>query len=264
MISEDILETAHMLADAAGPIAREVWFGTGATGYKPDGSALTRADTEIEARLREIVRARHPDHGILGEEEGAEGLDREAVWVIDPIDGTRQFGARLMNFGVLVAFCEAGQPVLGLIDQPLAGARCLGVAGRGTKLNGRPVESRREATLGDAVVALANPRSFGPEEREGYEALAKAGRMHVFDGGCLAYAALARGMVDLCLNGGDLDAIDICALVPVVEGAGGAISDWRGAPLTLASSGAILAAATPGLHARALDLITRTSPVWVP
>ena len=190
------VETAHALADAAGGIAREVWFGGAETTYKADASALTEADTRIEARLRDMVLARHPGHGILGEEFGAEGLGAEFVWVIDPIDGTRQFGARLLNFGVLVALCRAGRPVLGLMDLPLAGARFLGVDGRGTTLNGVPVRASGVARVEDAVVALANPNSFGRGEAAAYGALKDAGRMQVFDGGCVAYGALARGQVD--------------------------------------------------------------------
>ena len=159
------VETAHALADAAGGIAREVWFGGAETTYKADASALTEADTRIEARLRDMVLARHPGHGILGEEFGAEGLGAEFVWVIDPIDGTRQFGARLLNFGVLVALCRAGRPVLGLMDLPLAGARFLGVDGRGTTLNGVPVRASGVARVEDAVVALANPNSSDPGRR---------------------------------------------------------------------------------------------------
>lgn len=261
---EACIETAHHLADIAGAIAREVWFGTAATGFKPDGSALTEADTRIETRLREIIEERHPDHGILGEEFGSSGTDHAYVWVIDPIDGTRQFAARLMNFGVLIALCHDSRPVLGLIDQPLAGARYVGVEGLGTTLNGTPVTTATTTGLSQATLSIANPASFPEEMRDPVDALAQAARMTVYDGGCLAYGALARGQIDLCLNGPDLAPYDICALVPVVTEAGGAITDWDGRPLTLASEGAILAAATPALHAQALDRLTRHDPVWIP
>lgn len=258
------LDTAHRLADIAGAIAREVWFGPAVTDFKADGSALTEADTRIETRLREVLEARHPDHGSLGEEFGGAALDREFVWVIDPIDGTRQFGARLMNFGVLIALCHRGRPVLGIIDQPLAGARYAAAEGLGVTLNGTAIAARQTTALSQATVAIANPASFPEEMREPADAVAQAARMTVHDGGCLAYGALARGQIDLCLNGPDLEPHDICAVVPVVEQAGGTITDWEGRPLTLASEGAILAAATPALHAQALDRLTRHDPVWIP
>ena len=261
---EEALETAHLLADAAGEIARAHWFAASETGLKPDGTAVTEADTQIEARLREIIADRHPDHGILGEEQGATGMDRAFVWVVDPIDGTRQFAARLMNFGVLIALCHDGRPVLGIIDQPLARARYSAAEGHGATLNGVSISASDTRALSQAVVAVANPASFPEEMREPVDAIAEAARLTVHDGGCLAYGALARGQVDLCLNGPDLDAYDICALVPVVTQAGGVITDWQNRPLTLASAGAILAAASPALHAQALDRLTRHDPVWIP
>ena len=261
---ESCLQTAHALADAAAQIAQDTWFADTETRFKPDQSALTDADTQIEEHLRHMIRDNHPDHGILGEEFGGDALDRPFVWVIDPIDGTRQYAARLMNFGVLIALCHHGRPVLGLMDQPLAGARFLGVEGAGSTLNGRPVRASNRRGLSQATVAIANPASFPPEDRPAIEAIQDSARMAVFDGGCLAYGALARGQVDICLNGPDLNPHDICALVPIVQEAGGVITGWDGVALTLASEGAILAAATPELHAAAIDRLSRHDPVWVP
>lgn len=251
----DYVATAHALADAAGEIARTVWFSASETTFKTDGSALTAADTDIEARLREMVRARHPGHGILGEEFG-EDLGRSAfAWVIDPIDGTRQFGARLMNWGVLIALCRDGEPVLGVIDQPLARARYLGVEGEGATLNGRPIRVSGREALSSASVALANPLSFGADERSAFDRFAAAAAMTSFDGGCLAYGALARGRVDLVLNGPDLEPFDICALVPIVREAGGVVTAWEGRAPTLSYAGPILAASSVALHLEALGIV---------
>ncbi|GAA0771980.1 phosphatase [Roseibium denhamense] len=241
-------QTANLLADAAGEIVRAAWFGQGAVSYKEDRSALTEADTNVERQLRKLIAEHHPDHGILGEEFGEQSIGNEYVWVLDPIDGTRQFGARLLNFGVLIALCYKGTPVLGVIDHPLGHFRYCGIIGLGTTLNGKPLTSRRNLSLDHAVLALANPNSFSGESRRGFDALNGRGVMTGFDGGCLAYGALARGMVDVCLNGPDLEPFDICALVPVVAGAGGCITDWSGAPLSLSSRGAIVASGCPDLH----------------
>lgn len=248
--------TANDLADAAGDILRTAWFSEGAVSYKADRSALTEADTDVENRLRNLIAHRHPDHGILGEEFGAEDLDKEFVWVLDPIDGTRQFGARLLNFGVLIALCHHGKPVIGVIDQPIGHIRYCGIKGGGATLSGRCITSRKDADLDHAVLSLANPNSFCGESRRGFDALNSTGAMTGFDGGCLAYGALARGMVDVCLNGPDLDLFDICALVPIVEEAGGCITDWSGAPLSLSSRGAIVASGSIQLHETVLDLLT--------
>lgn len=247
----DALAFAHDLADAARPLALQAWRGELAVRCKPDGSSLTEADLAIEALWRERIRARFPDHGILGEEYGQDAGTSAFTWVIDPIDGTRQFGAGLANIAALIALCRDGRPVLGVIELPLAGARYSAAAGSGAHFAGRRVRTSGRQGLGDAVVSLANPDSFRASA-PGFRALREAGRLRVFDGGAPAYGALARGLVDLCVNGDDLDPYDICALCPVVQEAGGLITDWRGAALTLASKGAIVASASSALHAQAL------------
>ena len=250
----EFIRTAHLLADAARPLAREAWFAQGETRYKQDASAVTDADLRIETRLREIVSERHPDHGLLGEEFGATAADREFTWVIDPIDGTRHFGARLLNFGVLIGLCQGVEPILGIVDQPLANARFFAASGGGATLNGARIGSSGTDTLNEAKIALANPNSFTPPYDAAFRKLSGAGRMTVFDGGCLAYSALARGMVDICLNGPDLDPFDICPLVPIVREAGGVITSWTGEALSLDYAGPIVASATPDLHQEVLAL----------
>jgi len=250
------VETAQLLADLASKTARSVWRSESETTFKADHSALTEADTAIEEQLRRTVESRHPGHGILGEEFGETGLERDFVWVIDPIDGTRQFGARLMNFGVLIALCHKQRPVLGLMDQPLAAARFLGIEGQATTFNGRPVTARPSVQLSEATVSLANPNSFCAKTLPGYERLNQRGRMTVFDGGCVAYGSLSRGMVDVCLNGPDLEPFDICALVPIVEGAGGVMTTWSGDRLSLSSVGPVLATAHRSLHDEVCGLLT--------
>ncbi len=251
------LETAGILADAARDVVRASWQADGTTAFKDDGSPVTRTDIEVEERLRDILAVRHPDHGILGEEYGHDRRSGAFTWVIDPIDGTRQFAARLMNFGVLIALCVDAVPVLGVIDQPLAGLRCVGAKGHGTSLNGKRVRSRQGSTLDDAVISLANPRSFESAGRQVFDALSQRGAMVVYDGGCIAYMALASGAVDVCLNGADLDPYDICALVPIVEEAGGRISTWDGKAPTMETSGAIFASGSVPLHRETNGIIRR-------
>ena len=244
------------LAEAGGAIARRAWLGDLSVRYKADGSALTQADLDIEALWRDRISQAFPDHGILGEEYGAETGASAYTWVLDPVDGTRPFGAGLLNYASLISLCRDGVPVLGLIDLPLEGAQVMGLAGQGCTFAGRPVRTSGRAEFADAVIALANPESFAPESRAGFTRLQAEGRQRVYDGGSPAYGALARGLVDVCLNGDDLDAFDICALVPLVEGAGGVISDWEGGALGLASSGRIVASSSPALHDLVLARLT--------
>lgn len=253
---DTLLEAALNLADATCDLSMKAWSGEIAVSYKPDGSSLTPADLSIEARWREAIRQQFPSHGILGEEYGADTGSSAFTWVLDPIDGTRQYGAGLLNFASLISLCRDGQPVLGIIDLPIPTARFVAAEGQGTMFAGRPVRSSGQRDLAKSVISLANPDSFQEASAAGYQNLRSIGAVNVFDGGALAYGALSRGLIDICLNGDDLDAYDICALCPVVQEAGGTISDWIGRPLTLASSGAVVASASKDLHEAVLDKLS--------
>ena len=205
-----------------------------------------------------MIREAFPTHGILGEEYGLEGAEREYTWVLDPIDGTRQFGFGLTNFSTLIALCHHGRPALGLMDLPLSDARFLGRAEAETTLNGRMLRVSGQTELSVAHAALANHDSFTGGSLAGYEALRAVVRASAFDGGSPAYGGLAAGKIDLCLNGPDLKPHDICALVPIVTGAGGVITDWHGGTLGMSSSGSILAAASEELHEDALACLPRS------
>ena len=225
---------------------------------KPDGSPVTSVDLAVERVLRERIDAAYPQHGILGEEFGSRNLDAEWVWVIDPIDGTRQFAAGLPNYGILIALCHRGRPVLGVICQPLLGDIYLGIAGQGAWLNGTPIRVRTTARLAEAIVCLSDPDAFEQTTVAGFEALRRGSQWNVYDGGCLGFGALAAGRLDISLCGPTLDSFDICALVPVVEGAGGLITDWRGNPLTLDAKGEIVATCSAELHASVLEILAQS------
>lgn len=227
------------------------------TEFKPDGSPVTSVDRGVEAALRLAIETHHPEHGIVGEEYGNKQPDAEWVWVLDPIDGTRSFVAGLPSYGVLIALCHGGTPLLGVIAQPETSQVYLGMPGIGAWLNGSPIRTRQVTSLGTAFANLADVEAHTPNSLKAYEALRQASRWNIYDGSCLGYGALAAGKQDICLSGTNLDNYDLCALVAVVGGAGGAISDWQGGALGLASRGAILAAATPALHAELLDLVAK-------
>lgn len=245
---------ADRLADTARAIIRDGRDRL-AMEIKSDGSPVTAIDRAVEEALRTILTTEVPDHGVLGEEFGAEGLDREFVWVLDPIDGTKHFAAGLPNFGVLIALCQNQVPRLGIIEQPFTEERYLGLSGEGCWMNGRSIRCGGQDSLAESVAVLCGPDDCGAALTPGYDRLRRATRWNLYDTGCLGYGSLARGSVDLALNGPNLDAFDICALVPVIEGAGGRISGCDGSPLTLDSAGAILAAASDTLHEKALGLL---------
>ena len=250
-----LIGAAVELAD----LARQTTLGADRFGLaheiKADGSPVTAFDQAVERALRGRIDERFPDHGILGEEFGTVGLDREYLWVLDPIDGTKQFAAGLADFGSLIALCRNGDPIIGIIDLPHLDRRCLGVAGRPTTLNGEPVACRHGLQVNQCVMSSAGPDAYKSDAATaGFERLRGATAWNVYGGGCAGYASLVSGLVDICLDG-NLDAFDFCALVPVVEGAGGVITDWQGRRPGLASGPLIIASGDRGVHDQVLRLL---------
>ncbi|MDB5695694.1 MAG: histidinol phosphate phosphatase [Sphingomonas bacterium] len=241
---------AERLADAAGDAIRPFFRASFAHELKADGSPVTQADRAAEAAMRRLLDAEAPGDGVVGEEYGEKPGVTGRRWVLDPIDGTRSFTAGRAIFGTLIALLEGDWPVLGVIDQPIQRERWVGVAGRPTLFNGKPVRTRPCAALEGAVLATTSPHLFAGDEVDGYMRLALAvagGNLRqgpVYGGDCYNYALIASGQLDLVCEAG-LALHDFAALVPVVEGAGGRMCDWQGDPLSAASAGQVLAIGDP-------------------
>ena len=179
-----------------------------------------------------------------------EGAER--VWVLDPIDGTRSFIAGRPIFGTLVALLEGGRPVLGVIDQPIARERWIGAEGRPTTFNGKVVRTRACASLAAAHFATTGPGYFSEDERRAFDRVAASARDTLWGGDCYNYALLASGHLDVVIEAG-LKLHDFAALIPIVEGAGGAMYDWNGKPLDAGSDGRVIAVGNPALIGSVLD-----------
>ena len=221
---------------------------------KPDLSPVTIADREAEAAMRRLIRARFPDHGIIGEEFGREREDAEFVWVLDPIDGTKSFISGVPLFGTLIALARRGHPIVGIIDQPISRERWIGAAGRPTLFNGAPIRVRPCPSLAAATLFATSPDMFADNDRAGFGRVAAAAKLVRFGADCYAYGLLAHGFIDLVIEA-SLKPYDFSAILPVVEGAGGIASDWQGAPLTVASDGRVVVAGDRRAHAAALALL---------
>jgi histidinol phosphatase-like enzyme (inositol monophosphatase family) len=246
---------AGHLADLARPIARRYYRSALTIIDKPDATPVTLADQEIEATLRAEIARAFPEHGVLGEEEAPTRAEAEWLWVIDPIDGTKAFTCGKPQFGTLVALWHRGVAQIGLIDQPITGERWLGVRGEGAWFDGRPMRVRPRATrLADAIVLMTSPDLFSGGHEGALERLRRATKGIYYGGDCYNYALVAAGHVDLVVERG-LKAVDFAALVNPIEEAGGICCDWAGAPLTLASDGTIVAAASRGLADEVLALL---------
>jgi len=237
---------AHRLADAARDAIRPHFRTSLEAERKGDASPVTVADRAAEEAMRRILTAEVPQDGVHGEEFGVSEGRSNRQWVLDPIDGTTAFLAGRPTFGTLIALLVEGFPVLGMIDQPIAGERWLGVAGERTTFNGKPVNTRHCKDLADAALATTGPQYFSQAEGDTFMALAaKTDHKRMIMGGdCYNYALLSSGFLDVVCEAG-LKLHDYAALVPVVEGAGGTMCDWNGDPLHGGSEGHVLALGDP-------------------
>jgi histidinol phosphatase-like enzyme (inositol monophosphatase family) len=259
-LAGELVAFAHQLADRAAEIVGGYFRTPVTVESKLDASPVTIADREAERVMRELIRERYPEHGIAGEEFGSEGAGAELVWHLDPIDGTKSFVGGRPLFGTLIGLSVRGRPVLGIIDQCILHERWQGLAGQGTLWNGAPARVRACARLDQATLYATSPLMFAAgAERAAFERVQQAVRYPLFGGDCYAYGLLALGFADLVIEAG-LKHHDFMALVPVVEGAGGTMTDWDGRPLTASSGGRVLAAGDPGVHRAALELLGSSGP----
>jgi inositol-phosphate phosphatase / L-galactose 1-phosphate phosphatase / histidinol-phosphatase len=248
------LAFAAELADAVRPVTLSYFRTPLDIVLKPDESPVTIADRTIERHLRERIEARFPAHGIYGEEMGIKP-GNSLTWIIDPIDGTKSFITGFPLFGTLISLVQDERPFCGLIDIPVTGERWTAKPGQAL-FAGRPAQTSACDTIAASRFYTTSPDMFAGRDAEMFERLSRAAKLRRFGGDCYMYGLLASGHCDLVLEAG-LQPYDYMALVPIVRGAGGCISDWNGHELTLRSDGRVLASATPKLHAEALALISR-------
>ena len=198
--------------------------------------------------MRSVLATACPDDGILGEEDGLDRPDARLRWVVDPIDGTRAFITGRPTFGTLIGLLEDGVPVLGIIDQPVTGERWIGVRGEATRFTGGfggRAGTRSCPRLAEAELSCTDPSMFAADPAP-WQRLAGAARRVSLGGDCYAYGLLALGQIDVIAEA-TLKVWDWAALVPVVEGAGGRMTDWQGAPLRADGDGRAVAVGDPAL-----------------
>ncbi|MGQ2991059.1 MAG: histidinol-phosphatase [Brevundimonas sp.] len=227
----------------------------GAAGFDP----VTQADREAEAAIRRLIADRYPDHGVIGEEYGEDRPDAEHVWVLDPIDGTRAFIAGLPLWTTLIALRREGRPEVGVIAQPYLDEIFLGgpsgavLIGRGET---RAIKVRPCPALTEAVIATTDPDIFTGAELGAWTQVRAAARLARLGCDAYAYAMLAAGRIDLVTET-SLKPWDWSALVPVIEAAGGSVSNWRGE--TPDGNGQILAVGDLAIRDQALVTLRRAA-----
>lgn len=243
------------MADAVRPVSMSYFRSGLGIDSKADDSPVTIADKEAETVLREMIEAAFPDHGIIGEEHGVKNTDAEFVWVLDPIDGTQAFATGKPLFGTLIALLYEGQPQIGIIDMPALDERWVGVRGETTLFKGKPASTRPCANLSDAWLYSTSPQMFISERFDNFENLRKSCRRAVYGAECQAYGLMSSGWVDVVCED-TLEPFDYAALIPIIEGAGGVITDWQGKKLTTQSEGHVIAVGDPTLHEKALKALS--------
>ena len=244
------------LAAASGEFIRP-FFGTPglAVDLKSDQSPVTAADRGAEELLRAMIGRKFPDHGVIGEEFGADRADAEFVWVLDPIDGTKSFISGVPLFGTLIALLHHGEPVLGAIHLPALGQLMVG-DGATASLNGQPVRVRACPSLKEATLLTSDPLNPAVYQNgPAFAALAGRARLVRTWGDCYGYFSLAAGRADIMCDP-VMNPWDIAALIPVVRGAGGVITDWQGGD---AMRGKSIVAAGATLHAQVVAALNPAS-----
>jgi myo-inositol-1(or 4)-monophosphatase len=226
----------------------------GARGYDP----VTEADRAAEAVIRAAIASRYPDHGIHGEEHGRLAGPSPFTWVIDPIDGTRSFIVGHLHWATLIALNDGQRPRVGVTHQPFVGESFVAANGVSTWRRGaeqRTLRTRRCARIEDAVVATTDPRHFKTDRQvHAYAAATDGARLVRYGGDCYCYTQVAMGLVDIAIETG-LQAYDIQALIPLIENAGGVVSNWEGG--SCHDGGDVLACGDRRLHA---ELLRRMTP----
>ena len=262
-LARSLLPIALKLADAARKAILPHF--RSASAANPDNKAksgydpVTEADRASERAMRELIAKERPGDAIEGEEYGGQSGSSGLTWHLDPIDGTRAFVAGLPSWCVLIGLAKEGKAILGIIDQPWLDERYVGLGDeswldcRGART---PLKTRDCRALTDAVLSTTDPFILTPPERGAFEHLRATARLTRYGLDAYGYARLAAGTIDMVTETG-LKSHDVAALIPVVEGAGGAVTDWRGAPAKL--GGQIVAAANHRILEEALVSLKRSA-----
>jgi myo-inositol-1(or 4)-monophosphatase len=220
-----------------------------------DFDPVTAADRAAEAAMRALIKKTFPEHGILGEEFGAERADAEYVWVLDPIDGTKSFICGLPAWGTLIALTRRGEPIYGMMHQPFTREHFVG-DGKAASYRGpagdRKLRTRPCAALAEAVLMTTSPLLMQDADRQCFARVESAVRLSRYGGDCYAYCVLAAGHIDLVIET-ELKPYDVLPLIPIIEGAGGIVTTWdNGSPN---AGGRIIAAGDRRVHAQAMAML---------
>ncbi len=229
------------------------YFQTGISAdRKSDNTPVTAADRQAEQKLRELIARAWPDHGVIGEEFGVQPGSSGLTWILDPIDGTKSFVHGVPLYANLVALVDAQGPLVGVANFPALGEMVYAARGEGCYWNGRRAQVSAVNVLRDAVLLTSELDGFAPRGKDAaWQRLIAATAIQRTWGDAYGYALVATGRAEIMVDPA-MEVWDCGPLQVILEEAGGAFTDWRGAP-TIHGREAI---ATNGLlHQAVLDLV---------
>jgi len=251
---KEFISFANILADKSSEIIMQFFRHQLNIEIKKDNTPVTIADKNSEEKIRELIKQTYPSHGIVGEEYESINLDSEFTWVIDPIDGTRSFIAGHKDFGTLIALLKNKKPILGIINCPAHQERWIGIQNQPTTLNGNVVTTSNIQKIKDGYAFTSGLYFEDDEFKKAFDKIIQRAKYYRFGGDCYMYGMLASGLIDVVIED-TLKIYDYMALIPVIEGAGGVVSDKNNRPITLESDGSVVATANITLHKEVAEIL---------
>lgn len=248
------LNFANRLADEASKTSMHYFRTSLDIDSKIDESPVTIADKNTELKIRSMIKQEYPEHGILGEEFDSINANAEYIWVIDPIDGTRSYIAGHKDFGNLISLTHNKKPIIGIINCPAHKERWVGVKNQNSTLNKKPVKTSKIKNIENAYLFTSGLYFDEPHLRRAVDKIQKKVNYFRYGGDCYMYGMVASGLIDIVIED-TLKTHDYMALVNVIEGAGGKITDKFGEEITTDSQGSVIASANENLHSEIISLI---------
>jgi len=251
---DEFVNFANFLADESSKIINHYFRKKINIDFKHDSSPVTIADQNTELKIRELISSKYPSHGILGEEYEQINKEAEFVWVIDPIDGTRSFIAGHKDFGTLIALMHNNKPILGIINCPAHNERWVGIKDHQTTWNNKKVKTSSIQKVEESYLFTSGQFFYEPILKKSFEKIKEQSKYFRYGGDCYMYGMLASGLIDIVIED-TLKIHDYMALINVIEGAGGKITDKFGKEVNIESDGSLIASCNPIIHQKLLSIM---------
>jgi len=242
------------LSIASGNVIRNYWRKEITIENKIDESPVTIADKKSEELMRKMIMKEFPEHGILGEEFGEYKTDAEFKWILDPIDGTKSFICGTVTFGTLIALTKNNQPILGVINQPILNEFLIG-DNETAFLNDSKVKVRECSKIEEATLLTTDYLHIEKyQNKRGFDELMKQVKFFRMWGDCYGYYLVATGFADIMIDP-IMNPWDSLAVVPIINGAGGKITDYRGGDAVVGKS---IVATSGNIHENVIRILNQS------